>query len=65
MNKQSQAQINKMIGSFLAVFGIAVIIAIFFTTTFHGRIVNLAAGLLLLLCGGFALFMSYRAGKKE
>ncbi|NOY57558.1 MAG: hypothetical protein GXO75_01310 [Calditrichaeota bacterium] len=40
-----------LIGSFLAVFGVAVMIAVFYTDTFHGKIVNLISGGLIFLIG--------------
>lgn len=47
-----------VIGIFLLVFGVAVIIAIFFTETYQGKIINLISGLLLILCASVALFWS-------
>jgi len=50
----------EIIGIFIGVFGLAVIVAIFFTSTYHGKITNLISGLILVLCSGAALFQAYR-----
>ncbi len=53
-----------VIGIFLSVFGLVVIVAILFTTTFQGKITNLISGGLLLLCGVIALFKA-RSKRKQ
>lgn len=40
-----------LLGTFLAVFGMAVMVAVFYTDTFHGKIVNLISGGLIFLIG--------------
>lgn len=47
-----------IIGAFLGVFGLAVIGAVFFTPTFHGRVINLISGLILIICAAAAIFKS-------
>jgi hypothetical protein len=52
------------IGVFLGLFGLAVISAVFFTNTYHGKVVNLASGVLLLIISLLAILHS-RNGKKK
>ncbi len=40
-----------VIGAFLAIFGIALLVAVFYTETSHGKIVNLFSGGLIFLIG--------------
>jgi len=54
-----------VIGAFLGVFGIAVIVAIFFTNTYQGKITNLICGSLLILISVFALIKSKFNKKKK
>lgn len=44
------------IGIFLSVFGIAVLSGIFFTHTFHGKLINLMCGGILLIIGLIAIY---------
>lgn len=53
-----------VIGTFLAIFGVAVMIAVFYTDTFHGKIVNLISGGLIFLIG-LAAIIKGRWGKKK
>ena len=53
-----------VIGSFLAIFGVAVMVAVFYTDTYHGKIVNLISGGLIFLIG-LAGVIKGRWGKKK
>jgi hypothetical protein len=44
------------IGIFLGVFGVAVIAGIFFTDTYHGKMINLFCGGLLLVISATAIY---------
>jgi hypothetical protein len=54
-----------VIGSFLLIFGFAVLIAIFFTDTAQGKITNLICGGVLFLIGLGSVLISLRRGKKK
>lgn len=45
------SQINKALGLFILFFGIVIIAATLFTTTFIGQMTNLVAGVILLSIG--------------
>ena len=51
MQKVKNAEINKALGFFILFFGLVIIIATFFTTTFIGQVTNLAAGIVLSAIG--------------
>ena len=51
MQKVKNAEINKALGFFILFFGLVIIIATFFTTTFIGQMTNLAAGIVLSAIG--------------
>lgn len=53
-----------VIGIFLLIFGVIIIMAIFFTDSFRGKITNLICGLILLACACLAILWS-RKSKKE
>ena len=69
-NIQKPESQNREIGIFVimaiffSIFGTAIIIAIFFTETFHGKIVNLICGILLLIAALVPL-LKVRAFKKK
>ena len=46
------SEINKALGIFILSFGVVIIFATFFTTTFVGQMTNLIAGIILSLIGG-------------
>ena len=64
--KQEDANVDRdgesllLIGVFLAVFGLAVMTAIFFTETERGRITNAVCGLVFLLTAALAILRSRR-----
>ena len=62
--KLQQAQINKALGIFMLVFGLIVIISIFFTETLVGKMTNLTAGLILGAIGAAMIFKSMGASKE-
>jgi putative Mn2+ efflux pump MntP len=62
--KLQQAQINKALGIFMLVFGLIVIISIFFTETLVGKMTNLTAGLILGAIGAAMIFKSMGSGKE-
>ena len=51
-------QINKALGLFICFFGSIVLISIFFTETFVGKMTNLGAGLILVAIGMIMIFRS-------
>ena len=51
LQKIKDSEINKALGLFILFFGIVIIGATFFTTTFIGQMTNLVAGIVLLLIG--------------
>lgn len=53
-----------VIGLFLGAFGVAVLAAIFFTDTYHGKITNLVSGGLLVAISLYAIFRA-RLNKKR
>ena len=55
---------RKAIGLFLSVFGIAVIVAGFMEMPVEDRVINLAAGLVILAIGALALFLGLRKSSK-
>jgi len=60
-SQQSQmAQINKALAVFLLFFGAVIIVAVFFTETFIGKMTNLAAGLILGLIGAILILKTKR-----
>ncbi len=52
LQKIKDAEINKALGLFILFFGIVIIFATFFTTTFIGQMTNLVAGIVLSAIGG-------------
>lgn len=61
--KLQQAQINRALGIFMLAFSLIVIISIFFTETFVGKMTNLVAGLILGSIGAVMLLKSMGRGK--
>jgi len=66
VNKKEQqrlqlAQTNRALGIFILFFGVIIIISVFFTETFVGRMTNLVAGLILCTIGGVMILK----GKKN
>ncbi|MBN1509848.1 MAG: hypothetical protein JW955_23580 [Sedimentisphaerales bacterium] len=53
-----EAQINNALGTFLAIFGLLVLVSIFFTDTGIGKLANLGAGVII---SGIGALMIYRA----
>ena len=54
-----------VIGLFLGAFGVAVLAAVFFTDTYHGKITNLVSGGLLVLISLYAVFRSRLNEKRK
>jgi putative Mn2+ efflux pump MntP len=61
--KLQQAQINRALGIFMLAFSLIVIISIFFTETFIGKMTNLVAGLIMALIALAMLLKSMGRGK--
>ena len=61
--KLQQAQINRALGIFMLAFSLIVIISIFFTETFVGKMTNLAAGLIMASIALAMLLKSMGRGK--
>jgi len=54
-----------IIGAFLGIFGLAVIVAVFFTDTYHGKVVNLLSGTLILIIGLVGIIKGRWSRRKE
>ena len=54
------AQINRALGIFLLFFSGVIIVAVFFTESFVGKMTNLTAGLILGLIGGLLFLQTKR-----
>jgi hypothetical protein len=57
--KAQMAQINRALGIFLLFFSTVILVAVFFTETFVGKMTNLAAGLILGFIGAL-LFLQIK-----
>ena len=55
------ARVNRALGVFLLMFGLLVLLAVFFTETVEGRLTNLVAGLVLVMIGGLMVFNARKA----
>lgn len=51
LEKIKSAEINKALGIFVLFFGMVIMFATFFTTTFIGQMTNLVAGIVLFAIG--------------
>ena len=51
LEKIKNSQINMALGLFILFFGVVIIVATFFTTTFIGQMTNLIAGIVLFAIG--------------
>jgi len=60
-----EAQIGRALGTFLLVFAVVVLIAIFFTPTGIGKLANLTAGVIIGLIGGAMIWRAHRSGKRQ
>ncbi|MHC4436209.1 MAG: hypothetical protein ACYS3S_02530 [Planctomycetota bacterium] len=49
--QNNMGQINKALGLFICFFGTIVLVSMFFTETFVGKMTNLGAGLILVAIG--------------
>lgn len=58
--KAQMAQINRALGIFLLFFSAVIIVAVFFTDTFVGKMTNLVAGLILGIIGALLFFQIKR-----
>lgn len=61
--KAQMAQINRALGIFLLFFSAVILVAVFFTDTFVGKMTNLTAGLILGLIGAI-LFLQTKKSRK-
>lgn len=62
--KLKTAQINNALGVFIFLFGIIIIVAMYFTETFIQQMTDLTAGLLLVIIGGGMIWKSQKTIKK-
>jgi uncharacterized membrane protein len=62
--KAQLAQINKALAVFLLFFSAVVIIAVFFTETWTGKLANLAAGLILAVIAAVLILRSKKNPEK-
>jgi hypothetical protein len=63
-SQNREVGIFTMMAMFFGVFGLAIIVAIFFTETIHGKVVNLICGILLLI-SALVPFFKVKAIKKK
>ena len=63
LQKRQQARINRALGVFMLSFSVIVLVSIFFTETFLGKMTNLAAGLILGSIGAAMILKSIGPGK--
>ena len=61
IQKAQMAQINRALAVFLLFFSSVILIAVFFTDTFVGKMTNLAAGLILALVGALLFWQTKRS----
>ena len=59
--KAQMAQINRALGVFLLFFSAVIIMAVFFTESFVGKMTNLVAGLILGLIGALLFLQTKRS----
>lgn len=59
--KAQMAQINRALGVFLLFFSAVILVAVFFTDTFVGKMTNLTAGLILGLIGALLFLQTKRS----
>lgn len=57
------AKINQALGLFLFAFGIIILVAVFFTPTNLGKVINLVSALILCLFGGGMILHSRRKNR--
>jgi membrane protein YdbS with pleckstrin-like domain len=62
--KAQLAQINKALAVFLLFFSAVVVIAVFFTETWTGKLANLAAGLILAVIAVVLILMAKKNPEK-
>ncbi|MBC8185863.1 hypothetical protein H8E88_32650 [candidate division KSB1 bacterium] len=63
-SQNREVGIFNMMAMFFGVFGVTIIVAIFFTETMHGKVVNLISGILLLISALVPL-LKVRSFKKK
>jgi hypothetical protein len=61
IQKAQMAQINRALAVFLLFFSAVIIVAVFFTESFVGKMTNLIAGLILGLIGGLLFLQTKRS----
>ncbi len=59
--RKGEAEIRRALGVFLAFFGLVLLVAIFFTPTSLGKILNLASGGLLTFIGGWLIRHAHKS----
>ncbi len=64
LQKIKDSEINKALGLFILFFGIVIIGATFFTTSFIGQMTNLVAGIVLSAIGAAMVFKAQLTIKK-
>jgi len=65
LQKLQQAQINRALGIFMLAFSLIVLVSIFFTQTFIGKMTNLVAGLIMGSIGAAMILKSRKTQKPE
>jgi putative Mn2+ efflux pump MntP len=65
LQKLQQAQINRALGIFMLAFSLIVLVSIFFTQTFIGKMTNLVAGLIMGSIGAAMILKSRKTQKLE
>jgi len=59
--KKQMAQINRALGVFLLFFSAVIIVSVFFTESFVGKMTNLTAGLILCVIGAILFFYTKKS----
>lgn len=57
---QKEPNILGVLGLFLTIFGLAVIVGVFYDTSYIGRIVNVVIGGFLMCCGAAGIFLGQK-----
>jgi putative Mn2+ efflux pump MntP len=65
LQRLQQAQINRALGTFMLAFSLIVLVSIFFTQTFIGKMTNLVAGLIMGSIGAAMILKSRKTQKLE
>jgi predicted phage tail protein len=60
-----ESQISRALGTFLVIFGVVVLVSIFFTDTGIGKLTDLGAGGVIAGIGAAMIYRGRRLGKRQ